>query len=82
MLCAGRALTGVVLLTGTVPGPLDETDFGIRRSGPREADRAGVRFTGWKIAPLFGYNVLWNDYMKRGFREVKEIIKILKNGFN
>lgn len=57
MLCAaGRALTGVVLLTEPPLPPalvLDETDFGSRRSGPRDADRAGVRLTGWKIGPKF-----------------------------
>ena len=52
LLCAGRALTGVVLLAGSVPPVvLEDTDFGMRRSGPREADRAGARLTGWKMAP-------------------------------
>ncbi len=41
-----RPLTGVLLLVEA-----DELDFGTRRSGPTDADRAGALFIGWKIAP-------------------------------
>ena len=52
LLCARRALTGDALLADDPPVVLEETDFGMRRSGPREADRAGGRWLiGWKIAP-------------------------------
>jgi len=49
LLCAGRTLT----TDGTVPAALllEELDFGMRRSGPAEAEREDVLFTGWKIEP-------------------------------
>ena len=56
LLCAGRALTGEAFVADDPTFPpvvLEETDFGMRRSGPREADRAGGRLTGWKIAPKY-----------------------------
>lgn len=54
LVCAGRALTGEVLVVDdpiVPPVVLEEADLGMRRSGPREADRAGGRLIGWKIAP-------------------------------
>ena len=41
-----RALTGVLRIAEA-----DELDLGTRRSGPTEAERDEVLFTGWKIAP-------------------------------
>ena len=41
-----RPLTGVLLIVEA-----DELDFGTRRSGPTDAERAGALLIGWKIAP-------------------------------
>ena len=72
MLCAGRALTGEAFVADDPTFPpvvLEETDFGMRRSGPREADRAGGRLTGWKIAPKYRTIELINLYYAHFIRQ-------------
>lgn len=37
----------------------EEVGFGMRRSGPAEAERVEVLFTGWKIAPSRRKTTAW-----------------------